>query len=160
MRVLTIVDEDFTNYKKPCMLIGTISCNGKCCVEAGLPLSVCHNDGWRNRAPITLSDVDICKRYLNNPITQAVCFGGLEPFEQTLEMMTLIDTLRYEFKCNDDVVIYTGYKENELQKEIRMLKEFGNIIIKFGRFFQNSESRFDETLGVKLVSANQYARRI
>ena len=28
MRVKTIVDEDFTNYKKPAMFIGTISCGG------------------------------------------------------------------------------------------------------------------------------------
>jgi len=28
MRVKTIVDEDFVNYKKPSMFIGTISCNG------------------------------------------------------------------------------------------------------------------------------------
>ena len=46
MRVKTIVDEDFTNYKKPAMFIGTISCGGKCCIEAGIPLSVCQNDGW------------------------------------------------------------------------------------------------------------------
>lgn len=26
MRVKTVVDEDFTNYKKPAMFIGTISC--------------------------------------------------------------------------------------------------------------------------------------
>lgn len=38
MRVKTIVDEDFTNYKKPAMFIGTISCGGKCCIEAGIPL--------------------------------------------------------------------------------------------------------------------------
>ena len=36
MRVKTVVDEDFTNYKKPSMFIGTISCGGKCCIEAGM----------------------------------------------------------------------------------------------------------------------------
>lgn len=45
MRVKTIVDEDFTNYKKPAMFIGTISCGGKCCIEAGIPLSVCQMMG-------------------------------------------------------------------------------------------------------------------
>lgn len=29
MRVKTVVDEDFTNYKKPAMFIGTISCGGQ-----------------------------------------------------------------------------------------------------------------------------------
>lgn len=55
MRVKTIVDEDFTNYKKPAMFIGTISCGGKCCIEAGIPLSVCQNDGWRSCAPLRLT---------------------------------------------------------------------------------------------------------
>ena len=44
MRIKAIIDEDYTNYKKPAMFIGTASCCGKCCKEAGLPLSVCQND--------------------------------------------------------------------------------------------------------------------
>lgn len=36
MRVLTVVDERFDDYKKPSMFIGTISCGGKCCIEAEL----------------------------------------------------------------------------------------------------------------------------
>lgn len=51
MRVKTVVDEDFTNYKKASMFVGTISCGGKCCTEAGLPLSVCQNDGGAHAPP-------------------------------------------------------------------------------------------------------------
>ncbi len=84
MRVKTIVDEDFVNYKKPSMFIGTISCGGKCCSEAGIPLSVCQNDGWRS-PPSRLTTM-ICiiaiHRYSRNPLTKAIVFGGLEPFEQ------------------------------------------------------------------------------
>jgi hypothetical protein len=40
------------------------------------------------------------------------------------------------------------------------LKSFSNIIIKFGRFIPNQEPHYDEVLGVKLASDNQYARRI
>jgi hypothetical protein len=47
MRVKNIVYEDFVNYKKPSMFIGTISCGGKCCIEAGIPFSVCQTDVWR-----------------------------------------------------------------------------------------------------------------
>lgn len=160
MRVKTIVDEDFVNYKKPAMFIGTISCGGKCCIEGGIPLSVCQNDGWRSCAPVVLSDREICMRYLNNPLTSAIVIGGLEPFEQTKEVHKLIWTLRNIFGCNDDVVIYTGYTQDEVEKEVEMLSGFENIIIKFGRFRQNQTPHFDDVLGVKLVSDNQYAVKI
>lgn len=160
MRVKTIVDEDFVNYKKPAMFIGTISCGGKCCIEAGIPLSVCQNDGWRSCAPVVLSDREICMRYLNNPLTSAVVIGGLEPFEQTNELYKLLWMLREVFHCSDDVVIYTGYTEDEITEEVKRLSEFENIIIKFGRFRPNQTPHHDEILGIDLVSDNQYAVKI
>lgn len=160
MRIKTIVDEDFVNYKMPTMFIGTISCEGKCCTEAGIPLSVCQNDGWRSCAPVAISDEDICIRYLRNDITHAIVIGGLEPFEQFEEMFNLISKLRFEFKCMDDVVIYTGYNKSEIQQEIEALRFFENIVVKFGRFVPDATHRFDGVLGVELASDNQYAERI
>ena len=161
MRVKTIVDEDFVNYKKPAMFIGTISCGGKCCIEAGIPLSVCQNDGWRSGTPVVLSDRELCQRYLTNPLTKAIVFGGLEPFEQFKELERFIFTLRRVFGCDDDVVIYTGYNPEELSFELNVLSgHYNNIIVKFGRFVPNSQHRFDEVLGVELASDNQYAVQI
>lgn len=160
MRIKTIVDEDFVNYKMPAMFIGTISCGGKCCTEAGIPLSVCQNDGWRSCAPVAISDEDICIRYLRNDITHAIVIGGLEPFEQFEEMFNLISKLRFGFKCMDDVVIYTGYNKSEIQQEIEALRFFENIVVKFGRFVPDTTHRFDDVLGVELASDNQYAERI
>ena len=74
------------------------------------------------------------------------------------DLLALITAFRKEF--NDDIVIYTGYNKNEILKEIRILKEFPNIIIKFGRFKPNDTHKFDEILGVTLASANQYAEKI
>lgn len=160
MKVKTIVDEDFTNYKKASMFIGTASCGGKCCIEAGIPLSVCQNDGWRSSAPIVISDMEICQRYLNNPVTNAVVFGGLEPMEQFDEILAFIRVLRIDFQCEDDVVIYTGYTLDEVEKEVSLLSEFENITIKFGRFRVNQTPHRDEVLGVDLASDNQYAVQI
>lgn len=160
MRIKTIVDEDFVNYKNPSMFIGTISCNGKCCVEGGFPLSVCQNDGWRKSAPIDISDEVIIKRYLKNAITKSIVFGGLEPIEQYDEVLALIKMLRKDFDCHDDVVIYTGYYPEEIPKILGLFKEYDNIIFKFGRYRPNIKSRFDDVLGVNLVSDNQYAVRI
>lgn len=160
MRIKSIVYEDFVNYKLPSMFVGSISCGGKCCKEAGIPLSVCQNDEWRVVESTFVDDGDLCKRYLSNDITKAIVIGGLEPFEQFSELCELLATLRNEFKCNDDVVIYTGYYPEEIESEIEFLKFFGNIVVKFGRYIPNRPRRYDEVLGVELVSDNQYAERI
>lgn len=160
MRVKTIVDEDFTNYKKPSMFIGTISCGGKCCIEAGIPLSVCQNDGWRSCAPVAVSNREICMRYLGNPLTSAIVIGGLEPFEQAKEVRKLVWMLRDVFDCDDDVVIYTGYNPNEIWDCLEELSQFSNIYVKFGRYIPGHEPHYDEVLGVSLASPNQFATKI
>ena len=160
MRVKTIVDEDFVNYKTPSMFLGTLSCNGKCCIEGGFPLSVCQNDGWRGCAPIDIRDEVIIKRYLQNPLTHSIVLGGLEPIEQYDEVLALIKMLREDFDCHDDVVIYTGYYPEEISIILSMIQKYDNIVVKFGRYTPNIKSRFDEVLGVTLASENQYAERI
>lgn len=160
MRVKTIVDEDFVNYKKPAMFIGTISCDGKCCSEAGIPLSVCQNDGWRSCVPITVDDHDLYHRYARNPLTKAIVFGGLEPFEQFEELLHFLDVMRDYYECEDDVVIYTGYYPDEIKDKIHLLSLYENIIVKFGRYIPNKPQRYDEVLGITLASDNQYAERI
>lgn len=160
MRLKAIIDEDFTNYKKPSMFIGTISCGGKCCTEAGIPVSVCQNDKWREAPVIDMEDRDICYRYIHNEISTAIVFGGLEPFEQYEELKYFIHVLREEFRRKDDVVIYTGYEPNEIWDELRELANYPNIIVKFGRYLPGYEPHFDDVLGVKLASPNQYAEKI
>lgn len=160
MRYLAIIDEDFNNYKKPSMFIGTISCGGKCCEEAGIPLCVCQNDTWRDKKPFVSTNEEIINRYFSNKLTSAIVFGGLEPFEQWDELHDFIRSIRKEYNCSDDIVIYTGYNKDEISYQISILKEFENIIIKFGRYVPNEESHFDETLGVFLVSNNQYGEKI
>ena len=137
MIIKTIVDEDFVNYKVPSMYIGTAFCDGKCCREAGIPLSVCQNDAWRSSATIAMDDDIIIQRYLSNDITKALCFAGLEPFEQFGELLDLVSKLRTEYHCNDTVVIYTGYNLTEIASKVAALKKFDNIVIKFGRYIPN-----------------------
>lgn len=156
MRVKTIIDEDFTNYKETSMFIGTISCGGKCCKEANIPLSVCQNDSWRKANIIDIPDEKIVERYLNNNLTSAIVIGGLEPFEQFNELWDFIHLFRS--KSIDPIVIYTGYNEDEISNEIKILSNYINIIVKFGRYIPNSKSIKDEILGVTLASENQYAR--
>ena len=63
-------------------------------------------------------------------------------------------------KVNDDIIIYTGYYQEEISDMLTYLKKYDNIIIKFGRYLTNQKSKFEPLLGVTLVSDNQYAKRI
>ena len=83
---------------------------------------------------------------------------GLEPFDSWEDLYILIKELRKY--TEDDVVIYTGYNKDELLDKIKILSQFKNIIIKYGRYIPNQTSHYDENLGVNLASHNQYSERI
>ena len=156
MIIKQLMDEDFVNYSKPSMFIGFTSCSWKCEKECGE--RVCQNSALATSQNKDVNTTDIVNRYLSNPITSAVVCGGLEPMDSFDDLIEFVSYLRKE--TQDDIVIYSGYKEDEIQEPINMLKEFKNIIIKFGRFIPNQESHYDKVLGVYLASPNQYARRI
>lgn len=102
---------------------------------------------------------DSAQHYLNNPLTESIVFGGLEPLEQFDELCSFLEVLRGQFQCKDDVVIYTGYYFEEVPEWIQQLATYGNVIVKFGRYIPNQKHIFDEVLGVELASDNQYAER-
>lgn len=184
MIVKQIIDEDFVNYKKASMFIAFPYCSWKCEKDCGK--RVCQNSSLAN-APNIEIDVDkIVSRYINNPLTSAIVIGGLEPFDSPSELYNLINKLRKEYKCNDDIVIYTGYTEEEIHQKFKIDLDFTvkneqqdewgftipnvdllqhidlnyeNIIIKFGRYIPDRTPHYDEVLGVNLASDNQYAKR-
>ena len=157
MHIKEIRDEDFTSYKKPSMVIGFPSCNWKCEKECGE--HCCQNSALAQSPLIDIPIDTLIQRYINNPITKAIVIGGLEPMLQFDEVFDLIKYFRTN-NCLDDFVIYTGYYKNEIEDKIEKLKEFPNIVIKFGRYIPNHEKHYDEVLGIYLVSNNQYAERI
>ena len=100
----------------------------------------------------------LVKRYMKNPISQSIVFGGFEPMLQFDELVELIRRFREE--TSDDIVIFTGYYENEIKDKIDVLKNFKNIIVKFGRYIPGQEPHLDSVLGVNLANKEQYAVRI
>ena len=158
MKVKFIKDDDFVNYYKCSLFIGAPTCDWKCCKEAGV--DVCQNLDVVRQPTIEIDDDKLIQRYLSNPITKAIVFGGLEPMLQFEEVYNFIDKLRWEYSCFDPVVIYTGYNADEITDEWSMLSKFDKIIIKFGRFIPNQAKHYDETLGVWLISDNQYAKEL
>ena len=157
MIIKGLTDEDFVNYKKPAMFIATSKCSFKCEKECGVT-GMCQNHPLATAFEISLPNEKIVERFLSNDISEAIVFGGLEPFDQFDELFLLIKEFRE--KTNVDIVVYTGYNENEIQEQVEKLKQFENVIIKFGRYIPNSSKRYDDVLGIYLSSENQYALKL
>lgn len=156
MLIKGIIDCDLINYKKPCLTIETPKCDFKCDRECGI--QVCQNSSLASAPVIDVSIDNIIKYFNNNPITKAVCFQGLEPFDTFDDMLLFIKEFRKEHK--DKIIIYTGYNKEEIQEKINILKNYINIIVKFGRFIPNQQKKYDKILEVTLSSDNQYAEVI
>ena len=158
MRVLEIKDEDCINFKEISMFVATPFCSGKCYKELGLDSSICQNDKLRNSPIVEMDNQVIIKRYLQNPLTKAIVLGGLEPLDSFAELTQFLKEFRKN--CDDTIVIYTGYKENEIEDKISLLKQIGNVILKVGRYIPNQKNIFDQNLGVYLASNNQYSIKL
>jgi len=153
-----LIDEDFVNYKKPAMVLEFPYCSFKCDKECGR--QVCQNSGLATAPEVNIDIYELIIRYLQNPISEAIVCQGLEPFDSWDELKQFITAVR--MKTKDDIVLYTGYTKEELEQKhyLTFLKKYDNIYIKYGRFIPDQDSHYDEVLGVKLASPNQYAERI
>ena len=155
MLITQFVDEDFINYKAPCMFIGMPSCSMKCEVDGKF---ICQNRKLLEEPNHEVTSTDLILRYISNPITSAIVFGGLEPLDSFDDLVHFIMAFRYQ--SDDPVIIYTGYNEDEVKDKIEQLSEYSNIIVKFGRYIPGQTPHYDEVLGVNLASNNQYAVKI
>lgn len=160
MIVKTIETERYQDYKLPAMFIAMPKCSFKC--EKGMRKRVCQNGTLANLPDIDINMETTIEKYLSNPITKAIIFGGLEPMDSFNDIYAFLNLLRKTYDNNDNVVIYTGYTKTEcyLNGWINKLQEFKNIIIKFGRYIPMQTPHYDDLLGVKLASDNQYAEKI
>ena len=159
MIIKGIKDEDFVNYYKSSIFIVFPTCSFKCDKENGCAL--CQNCHLASAPAIEVSVDTIISRYCENPLTHAIVCGGLEPFDSYNDLFDLVRYARFKYNIKDDIVIYTGYTEEEITNHTiwRELLQYENIIIKYGRFRPNQEPHYDEVLGVNLASDNQYAKR-
>ena len=159
VKLVQLIDEDFVNYHKSSMVLGFPYCSFKCDKECGR--KICQNSELANTATVDISVDTLIRRYLDNAITSAVVMQGLEPFDSFDDLYSFIE--EFTRRSDDDIVIYTGYNEDEITDQVKKLADVisGNkLIIKYGRFVPGQEKHFDEILGVYLASNNQYARVI
>lgn len=158
MKLKGIVDTDVVNYKKISMFLITNICSLKCDKENNN--NYCHNSGLLSSPDIKIEAEEIYQRYINNSLSEAVVVGGLEPFDSIEDLLDLMCTFRFRHKCQDDIVIYTGYRKEEISSELYILRDYRPFIVKFGRFRPNQSKHFDEVLGVYLANDEQYAEWI
>lgn len=147
-----IKDEDFVNYRKPSMFLGFPRCSFKCDKENGK--QVCQNSALATSPDINVPLDEIIERYINNPITEAIVIGGLEPFDTFEQLYEFVKAFREV--ADDDIVVYTGYYEDEIEDMVDKIASF-HVIIKFGRFIEGQTKHYDTVLGIELASENQYA---
>lgn len=152
--------EDMVNYKKISTYLIFPFCTFKCDKDNGC--KVCQNRHLADDPKlIVIPTIEVCKQFVANPLAKAIVCAGLEPLDSIDDIIELIETLRYTLKDNSDIVIYTGYTEEEVlaDEKKKLITTYPNIVVKYGRFIMNDKSHYDEALGVKLASSNQYAKR-
>ena len=152
-----ILDQDFCQYKKPCMTLMFPRCSFKCDKECGE--TVCQNSALALSEDIEIDTYMVIKRFLDNKMVSTLCCGGLEPFDSPRDLNRLLCLLRF-CECEDLVLIYTGYTEEEVDELFPWIYAYSNLVIKFGRFIPRQPHRKDEILGIELASDNQYAKKI
>jgi hypothetical protein len=158
MKIKYIKDEVFSDYNKTSMLIAVPYCNTKCWEKYGLSSCACQNEHLNKLETIDVKNEEIIKRYLQNPITKAIVFGGRDSWDSLEEIIDFIKEFRKVSK--DDCVLYTGREYNVIEKDLYRFKDFKNIYIKYGHYNPNSEPITDELTSVVLASKNQKFIRV
>ncbi len=165
MRIKDIIWEDFVNYFKVSTFIIMPYCSFKCDKECGQ--QVCQNSALAAQPTIDMDDKEIVEQFFKNKISDAIVFGGLEPFDSWEELKDfLIEVEKYLEEHPEcaapDIVIYTGYNKYEIIGELFYLRNYYDLpfVIKFGRFMPYLKPVYDAVLGVELASENQYAARL
>ena len=92
MKIKSILDEDFVNYKVPSMYIAFPFCSFKCEKDCGM--QCCQNSTLAKSKIVECEDDSLIQRYLRNPITKAIVCCGLEPFDSWEDLYALISTQR------------------------------------------------------------------
>ncbi len=153
MIIKNIYDCDFINYGGHCCLtIAMPYCDFKC------GKTLCQNSPLALSPNIEFSNNAIIDIFSKSSLMDAICFQGLEPLDSWEELKSFIVDFRRHFAA--DIVIYTGYNEDEIEDKIKWLQQQENIVLKVGRYIPNQETHYDAVLKVELASDNQYAIRL
>lgn len=87
---------------------------------------------------ITLSSVDgtyapedlLVDKYVKNDSTNYIVITGDEPLDSFESITSFLYYLRCIWFCYDNVVVYTGYREDEIQDKLVVFSGFNNVTVK------------------------------
>lgn len=156
MKLKGIIDCDFTNYKEPVLTLEFPYCDFKCDKLNGC--KICQNNSLIYEPTYAIPFEKIWDLYQQNPLTKGFCCQGLEPLDSFCALLDFVQFIRN--KTNDVIIIYTGYDKFEQPLFLKAIKQYTNIIVKWGRFILGDEPHYDEILGINLASNNQYAEKL
>lgn len=160
MTLIDIVGYDIVNYKKPSMFLVFPTCIDFKCEKENK--EECQNRHLQDMKKVDISAEKVFEIYQSNELVKAIVCGGLEPFDSEDCLIELIHTLQSN-DFSDDLVIYTGYTEDETIVDRNILDVYNkkpcfDLIIKYGRYLkQRRDSIYCKDLGITLASDNQYA---
>ena len=160
MQYKNIIFDDVVNYRETSMFIGTCFCDWKCCKEIGADICLCQNSSAYCMKIKEIDNEKLVRKYLKLGTMHAVVLGGFEPLWDNSWNDVLAFLKCFRAATHDDIVVYTGYREDEVADKVEQLKALGNVIVKFGRYKPNQKPHRDDVLGVDLANDEQYAKRI
>jgi hypothetical protein len=96
----------------------------------------------------------------NNYFIECIILSGLEVMDNMKDLLHFLKEIKNY--TNLPVVIFTGYKEEEVADKIKQIKEVTDrkLVFKFGRYQPYQKPRYDEVGGITLASGNQYFKVI
>ena len=154
MKVVNI-KETFNDFLSPSLLVAVKKCDYKCCKEANIAISTCHNYSLDLEKEIDIKNEYLFNKFINNKFVESLGFAGKEPMLD-IYFYDIEKYIEYHRKFdNSPIFIYTGYYENEIIEKINILKKYENIYIKIGRFIPNKQSYKDDLTGVILSNKEQ-----
>ena len=107
---------------------------------------------------VKINTKTIITNYMKNSLVDSIVLSGLEPFDNFDDLKILINDFRTFF--DDDIIIFSGYEDIEIDHKIEELEKYYNIYVKFGRYIPNRKKFFDKLLNVELASDNQYSKKL
>ena len=88
MKLKFLLDVDCVNYKKISMFLGFPNCNWKC------GRALCQNSALAQEPSVDIGYEPLIQRYLNNPLSEAVVCGGLDPLDSWEELKIFVSLFR------------------------------------------------------------------
>lgn len=143
IRLHGYLEEDLVDYSKAGMFLAFPTCTFKCAKELGLePKDICQNYFNINEPAKEYTLEELWEIYDDNPLTESIILGGLEPMDSFDDVLKLIKYVREEKGCEDDIVIYTGYYDLEIRDKMDILSPYKPIVFKCGRYKPRTKVAF------------------